>query len=616
MRRITLALLTCMVSLTVPGLAQSTMAPNLQTVLDESAKAIGADALPRIQGWHIHGGGTAAGLKATFDNWIDRSTGAEATYAKLPPVSMDGGYDGHVAWSRDQKGVVWADGSLIGRAQAINQLYRDTGALWSADHGGARIELVGLRTDAGTVYDVIKVTPDGSAIPFEYWFDAKSHLPMRVIETAAPSTTTMTFSDYRDAGGYKIPYDQKSTTTEGNGQTLIVDKVDVDPADLVAQVTEPASSVDDFSIAGGTQTTVPFELVDNHVYLDVMLDGKGPYRFIFDTGGQNVIDPDVAKEIGAGAVGSVQGTGVGAGTDEFAFANVSSLRVGQAELKDQTFVVTPVRAGFGVSASERADGLIGWEVLARFVTTFDYGRNQLTLRTVPAQVPGKTTAFVFGGTQPQMPCTIDAIPTICSIDTGSRAAIDLYSPFVAAHPAVMPANATAPGFNGFGVGGAAIGRLGRLRTLELGGYALNDVIAGFSTATQGAFASVGVGGNVGGAVWRQFSVTFDYPRQTITLEPDARFGERGTWERAGMYLINHAGKIVVANVRAGTPAAAAGISKGDVIAAIDGTSGAQLTLASARAAFLRPAGTVLTLQVQSPQAAAPRTVKLTLRDYV
>jgi len=615
MRRTTIALLACMATLTAPALAQPTMAPNLQTVLDESAKAVGADALQRIHGWHIHGAGTAAGLPGTFDNWIDRTTGAEASYAKLPPVSMDGGFDGHVLWSRDQKGVVWADGSFAGRAQAINQLYRDTGALWTPNRGGARIELVGLRTDAGTVYDVIRVTPEGSAIPFEYWFDAKTHLPVRVVETVPPSTATMTFADFRSAGGFQIPYSQKSTNTEGNDQTFVVDKVDVDPPELVAQVTEPHSTVDDFSIAGGTQTTVPFELIDNHVYLDVMLDGKGPYRFIFDTGGQNVIDPTVAKEIGSGAVGSVQATGVGAGTDQFAFANVSSLRFGQAELKDQTFLVAPVRAGFGVSSSARVDGLIGWEVLARFVTTFDYGRNQLTFRTVPAQVPGKTTAFVFGGTQPQMPCTIDAIPTICSVDTGSRAAIDVYTPFIAAHPSVVPANATAPGINGFGVGGPAIGRLGRLPSLELGGYTLTDVIGGFSTATQGAFASIGIGGNVGGAVWRQFVVTFDYPRETITLQPDAAFGERGTWDRSGAYLIDRGGSIIVTGVRAGTPAAAAGISKGDVIASIDGMSGTQLTLAAARAAFLRAPGTVLSLQVQSPQA-APRSVKLTLRDYV
>jgi hypothetical protein len=439
---------------------------------------------------------------------------------------------------------------------------------------------------------------------------------MRVVEVTPPVTTTTTLSDYRAVGGYQVAFVQKSVTSQDNSQAITIDKVDLDPADLAERVTKPQPTVDDFSIAGGTETTVPIQLFDNHVYLNVMLNGKGPYRFIFDTGGQNVVDSAVAREIGATSVGSVQASGVGAGTEESGFARVASLGIGEAELKDQTFTVAPVRAGFAIGASAAADGLIGWEVLARFVTTFDYGQGRLTLSTVPRQVPGKTTSFVFGGTQPQMPCAIDSIATVCSIDTGSRAAIDLYAPFVAAHPSVVPAKVSQIGVNGFGVGGSESGRLGRLTSLQLGGYEIAGPIAGLSASTQGAFASLGVGGNVGGAIWKAFTVTFDYPRTTITMEPNASFGQRETYDRSGVFAIVRGGKVIVADVRAGTPAASAGIVKGDVIAGIDGMSGSQLTLATARAAFLEPPGTVLSVQVVSPKATAARTLKLTLRDYV
>jgi len=601
-----------------PAHAQSPPPTTLQNVLDAAGTALGAHHVESVRAWHYHATLETAGLRGTADSWIARTAGAEATYAKLPPLSQDNGYDGSDSWTRDAKGVVVVDGSVAGRAAAVNGVYRDTFALWTHDRGGARVELGGRRTEGGAAYDVVRVTPVGSAVPFEYWFDSATHVPARVVETIGPVTTTTTFANYtRTSQGLRIAFSQKSLDSQGNATTLVLDRADVDPADTAARVRKPISHANDFSIAGGGETSVPFRLIDNHVYLDVMLDGKGPYRFIFDTGGQNVIDPAVARELGAGAVGGIQGGGVGASTEQVRFARVASLRVGKAELRDQVFAVLPVRAGFGISGSAAVDGLIGWEVLARFETTFDYGSDRVTLRTPGnAPLPGKPIHLVFGGTQPQVPCTIDSVATVCAIDTGSRSSIDLFSPFLAAHPDVIPANATAPGINGFGVGGGDVGRLGRLSSLEIGGYDLKGTIAGFSTATQGAFAAIGVGGNVGGGVWKRFTVTFDYPRQAMSLVPNAAFEAADTYDRSGVFAIQRDGRLVAADVRPATPAAEAGIKKGDAIVSINGGSGTALTLAALRAAFRSPAGSVVRLGILSAPATAPHDVTLTLRDYV
>ncbi len=597
--------------------AQSVASPDLNTVLSAAGKALSADRLPHFRGWRLQAHGNAAGLPGTFDTWIDRTGGGEATDAHLPPISFDQGYDGGVSWTRDAKGVVWVDGSVAGRAGARNQFYRDSYALWTPDRGGARVVSLGRRVTGGATYDVVRVTPPQSPVPFEYWFDATSRLPVRVVETIPPVTTTTTLGGYRSAGGVQVAFSQKSTDSQGNATTLAVDRVYIDPARIATHIRKPASTVHDFSIANGNETSVPFELVDNHVYLNVILNGKGPYHFEFDTGGANFVDPAVAREIGAGAVGGVQGSGVGAATESSRFARVDSLRVGNAELRDQVFLVAPVRAGFGLSSSAPVDGLIGWEVLARYVTTFDYGHDRVTLRMPGASgLPGKAIHFVFGGTQPQMPCTIDDIATVCAVDTGSRTSLDLFSPFIAAHPSVVPANATAPGASGYGIGGSDVERLGRLPRLELGGYELRNLIAGFSSATKGAFAGIGVGANVGGGVWKRFVVAFDYPNQTMSLVPDAAFDEPETYDRSGIFAITQGGHVIAVDVRPGTPAAAAGVKKGDVITIIDGKSGAGLSLASVRAAFREPAGTVLHVGIASPPATTPHDITLTLRDYV
>ena len=105
-----------------------------------------------------------------------------------------------------------------------------------------------------------------------------------------------------------------------------------------------------------------------------------------------------------------------------------------------------------------------------------------------------------------------------------------------------------------------MGRLGRLAALEIGGFRLDNLIAGFSDAKSGAFAVPGIGANIGGGVFKRFTVTFDYPHQTMSLEPNALLTDADQYERSGMFVINQ-GKLIVADVRPGTPAAKAGSSR-------------------------------------------------------
>ncbi|MGB6600619.1 MAG: aspartyl protease family protein, partial [Candidatus Cybelea sp.] len=369
---------------------------------------------------------------------------------------------------------------------------------------------------------------------------------------------------------------------------------------------------------GKTSTTIPIAIGENHVYLDVTINGKGPYRFIFDTGGSNVIDPAVAKEIGAFGSGSAQGSGVGSQTESLSFARVSTLQVGDALLTDQLFAVAPTRQGFGVSAGHPVDGLIGWEVLARYVTTFDYANRRIVL-SMPgsAQPPanGHVVPFVLYGTQPQIACTIDGIPAECTIDTGARDTITFMSPFLAAHPQVVPATITAVGVNGFGFGGPAMGKLGRVQTVGIDDLQLTNLVADYTTQTVGALAAPFVGANVGGNLLRRFTVTFDYWNGTMTLVPNAAFNEADSYERSGLFLIKRGDSIVVIDARPGTPAANAGIVKGDVLDSIDGSAAGTMLLGDVRNLLAQPAGTVVTLIVTGKDG-SKRSVKLTLQDYV
>ncbi len=596
--------------------ARASAARDLRPVIDDSGKALGAGTLAATRGWTYHGIGMEAGLPRSITVWVDPAAGAEAIDVVSPPVSRNSGYDGHDAWIQDNTSVVWLQGGAANRSQAIDRLYRDTDALWRPDRGGATVEDIGTRTDGSVRYDVVRVTPRGSVVPFEYWFDAETHLPMRVVETVGPVTTTTRYADYRDLEGLRVAFSETSRSSLNNATTQILDRFRRNPDDLAEHVRKPQSTVDDFGIANGAETRVPFDLIDNCIYLNVMLNGVGPYRFLFDTSRGNVIDPAVAYAVAATPAGAVQVAGVGPATEQVAFARVASVGIAAAQLRDQTFVVIPLHEGLGIASSTAFDGIIGADVLARFVTTVDYGKGLLTLRTSGAPTAKATLPLTFVGTVPSMPCRIDGFGTTCSIDTGSPNAIDLYAPFVASHPAVVPGNATPSGVNGFGVGGPTFGRLGRLTKFGLGECAIPNAIAGFSTATQGTLATPDGGAAVGGEIWRHFTVTLDYPKRTISLSPNGSFGQPETHDRSGIFAIIQNTRIIVAGVRPGTPAAGAGLIQGDILLAVDGVAWPTLTLAKVRESLQRPAGTALNLRVMSTLARAPKDVTLTLRDYV
>ncbi len=270
-------------SLGCPASAAGSAPPDADAIVRSSGAALGTARLASLRSFHFRAKGTGAGLSGTADSWADRTTGAVAVYSKLGPISQDLGFDGREQWTRDAKGVVWVDGSVGGHGSAVNEAFRDTYALWTPGYGGATVTADGEKTDGGVTYDVLTITPRGSAVPFTLWIDSTTNLPARYVETSQGTTTTGTLSNYHDVNGVRFPFTQATASDDGNTFSFTVDSADANPSDAAAHVRKPASTVSDFTIHGANQTSVPIDLIDNHVYLSVMLNGKGPYRFIFDT---------------------------------------------------------------------------------------------------------------------------------------------------------------------------------------------------------------------------------------------------------------------------------------------------------------------------------------------
>ncbi len=561
------------------------------------------------------------GLTGKATSVTDLKTGRFLDTMAAGPLTMTQGFDGEHAWAKEPSGTVTMQDGGDGRALAINDAYRRSNAWWRSDFGGAKIVSLGRKQDAaGASYDVLSVTPvDGKT--FEAWFGAADHLLERVVEAQGSKTVVSILSDYRDVDGAKLA--GKTTVDAGDGakyiQTLTLVSArfgDTPPATTFAA---PKTETADAAIGGGApQTVMPFTLINNHVYGQATIDGKGPYRFIFDTGGLNLVTPTLAKTLGLATKGQFAGSGAGEGTMEVGFTKVAELKVADATLRDQSFYVLPLDAMSKVEGVEE-QGMIGYETFRRFVTRFDYGAHTVTLidpKHFDAKDAGTAIHFDFADHNPEISGAFEGIPGKFRIDTGARDDLTLNKPFVARNDLRAKHPKGVDAVDGWGIGGASRGYITRAGEFRLGPIVVHDVVASFSTQDKGAFAGDDYQGNIGAGILKRFVVTFDYEHQIVYLKPIAGTVEdAGTFDRAGMWCNAAPDGFEVVDVTKGSPAEAAGIRAGDHIVAIDGKPAGETPVYELRKRLRNATpGTVMRLSLV--RAGKTQTVAVTLRDQI
>lgn len=138
---------------------------------------------------------------------------------------------------------------------------------------------------------------------------------------------------------------------------------------VLAGVAAKAQASSNLTFEGGESFGVPFELVDNRIFVGAWLEGKGPFRFILDTGGYGGLSLETARRIGAKLGNEVQGRGAGESVVTAWETVVKETRVGNGKaglvLKDQDFRVFDFSDMRHVFGSETFDGVIGLPVFSQ-----------------------------------------------------------------------------------------------------------------------------------------------------------------------------------------------------------------------------------------------------------
>ena len=559
------------------------------------------------------------GMKGEVGSTMDVASGRFVDTADIGPLTGANGFDGTTAWMRDMSGAVTPEAGGDKRRLAINEAYRDANSWWRPDFGGARVVSLGVKTDDTKTFDALQVTPLGGKA-FEAWFDASTHLLARTIEPQGSQTITTFFSDYAPVDGFMVA--GKFATDDGTGpqyrqlQTLTSAKFT--PARPVPAYAPPAWQVADAAIANAAgRTTVPFQLLNNHIYAEVRVNGAGPFLCIFDTGGHDIITPETAKALTVKSEGQAPGTGAGEGVVNVGFAKRVVFQIGDLTMTDKAITVLPFEQG-GIEGFDE-QGMVGFEVFRRFVTVVDYGARTLTFidpaKFDPAGA-GTPIHFQFYDHLPQVEGAFEGQKGLFDIDTGSRSELDLTHPFVDANGLIAKHPKGIVATDGWGVGGPARSYVTRGSDLTLGPVRIDGLVVGLSIQNKGAFADPNYIGNVGSGLLKQFVVTFDYAHQTMYLKPlPIPVADTDVFDRSGMWINTTSAGFKIVDVTAHGAAEAAGLKNGDVITVVDGKPVGSIPLSDLRQRLRdEAAGTQVALTVVSE--GKQRQVSLVLKDQI
>ena len=623
MRTTCFNLFLCLLILLLPATAsaEDDVVASVQDVLARGLEATGGDALAAATGLHIVGHISVSGLEGTIDGWEDLHTGRAQTAFDLGIARGAEGFDGEHIWSQDGSGQVQVDESQGARERTANQAYLRSFAYFFPDRWPAETRYA-RRTNEGEgegerSFHVIAVKPEGGR-SFELWIDAETYLVDRTVDDDGRDTTTDRYADYRLVEGVLLAFELRSGSGEAKyDQTVRIERYEVLHEVSEARFVMPESRSDDFQIAGGAASTVvPFNLMNNHIYVDAVINGK-PLQMLVDTGGANVLTPKIAKALGLEPAGAFAGRGVGEETVDVGLVKVKRLMVGGVLLTDQIFYTIPL--GIGHVEGLSFGGLVGYEVFKRFVVTIDYLGGRLVLtRPEDFEYQGEGTAvpFAFDGQMPLVEGSIDGIAGVFTIDTGSRSSLSLHAPFIAEHGLWEHYAPPVVTTTGWGVGGPVRGGVVRGGVLKLGTVAVNGPVVDLPQVEKGAFTDQHVSGNVGSGLLKRFTVTFDYSRQQMILEKNERFAAPDVYDRAGLWINrDDDGAYRVVDVVEGGPAARAGLHVDDRIVTIDGKPTARLALFSVRQAWCEMApGTAVKVVVAADDE--KREVTIVLADLI
>lgn len=328
---------------------------------------------------------------------------------------------------------------------------------------------------------------------------------------------------------------------------------------------------------------LPFKLVNNLIILPVQINDSDMMNFIVDTGVNSTIitELSLSNTISLNYTRKKTLRGLGEGEDLEALHSFGNeFNISGIKGKNQhVFMLLEDVFHLSTKLGMRVQGIIGYSLFRDFVVTINYERQRIVFTTPKKYKPKKADlkkAIVLPlklhKTKPYLEAEIiqfDNVKTKVKLflDTGASHALWLDAD--SKDEILIPENSI-DSYLGRGLNGEIYGKIGRIKAIKLGEFVLQDVVTVYpdTSSTNSTLDLDGRNGSLGAEILKRFRVSIDYSRQEITLRPNSNFKKPFDYNMSGFEVstpIPEMPYFVISSVRGNSPAAKAGLLKGDQI---------------------------------------------------
>jgi len=328
------------------------------------------------------------------------------------------------------------------------------------------------------------------------------------------------------------------------------------------------------------KVTIPFHVSSNHVVIPLTLQGVR-LEVVLDTGmpmdGIMLYRNDKVGGLDLPVETGMQAHVGGAGSESAAAAadivQGLTLDIEDLRLKDAKAIVMPPVRTFAPDH----DGVIGFSIFRHFVVAIDFDASRITLYDPKRWTPPAGAATLPLTLEANLPFADIGVLTAEGKRIPTRVVVDLG----AGHPISLNLGQTAGievpegalrAIVGRGISGVLRGQVGRIAGIDLGGTVVKNVVAMFPDKEfQRPHGMNSEGGNLGSGILQHFNIAFDYGRGTLYLTPNKAFDRPFEWDMTGLWLDpDDQAALRVGNIVPNSPAEAAGLKVGDVVAQVNG----------------------------------------------
>ncbi|MBX3151995.1 aspartyl protease family protein [Candidatus Obscuribacterales bacterium] len=276
---------------------------------------------------------------------------------------------------------------------------------------------------------------------------------------------------------------------------------------------------------------VPFQYTSNEILVMASVNGLPNRPFILDTGAtQSIVDTATFRDMIAKPSEEVAIT-TGSGAMKMGFANLKTFQIGDIVLDNVPVAIADL-SKFSQFLATRPHGLIGANILKRFLITIDYDKQELLLQDPDrVKIPEGAVAVE---TKPSLGVSGLAVEGVIDNNLKLSFLVDSGAAFNHVSESLIKAVAAEPllpvgiikGLDGTPVKTGAI----RFKSLDIGKLSIKDPI--FSVApsneneeTPRGIISGGALAIIGNPLLSQYRVTIDYRNQKIYFEDTTKKAE-------------------------------------------------------------------------------------------